>query len=118
MPLEKQPSIRYRLPFALVGLVAIVLTAIALRPAVSPPSVYAQSPVSAIYVEPGVTIIRSPDGSGQVQGKVVIDLQSGDVWGFPTSSAAPYPVDQTSTRPPVSKPVYLGRFDLAAMKRP
>src|SRR5215469_15858898 len=118
MPLEKQQTVGIRVPIALISLIAIALGGIALRPAFDPPSVHAQSAASSLYVEPGVTIIRSPDGSGQVQGKVIIDLQSGDVWGFPTSSSAPYPVDPTSTRPPVSKPVYLGKFDFGAMRRP
>jgi hypothetical protein len=42
------------------------------------------------------------------------------VWGFPTHGAgAPYPVDalNLNERTPVSKPIYLGRFDFAAMKR-
>jgi hypothetical protein len=38
------------------------------------------------------------------------------VWGFPTLENVPYPVDRTATNPPVSEPLYLGRFDLAKMK--
>jgi hypothetical protein len=48
---------------------------------------------------------------------VFIDLRTGDVWGFPTASSAPYPVVMTSNEPPLSKPIYLGKFDLGAMRR-
>lgn len=99
--------------------IAIFLGSLALRPAVDPPRVEAQSDRAYLFVEPGTTIIRPPDGaSGQIQGKVVIDLRSGDVWGFPTTSTAPYPVDLARSEPPVSKPIYLGRFDFGAMRRP
>jgi hypothetical protein len=79
--------------------------------------VQAQSDYSHLYVEPGTTIVRTPDGRGQVQGKVVINLRTGETWGFPTASSAPYPVYLSSNQPPISKPVYLGQFDLSAMKR-
>jgi hypothetical protein len=97
--------------------IAILLAILVLRPAGSPSSVQAQSDDSHLYIEPGTTTLRSPDGSGQVLGKVVIDRRSGDVWGFPTSTTAPYPVVVTSHEPPVSKPMYLGKFDFTAMKR-
>jgi hypothetical protein len=35
---------------------------------------------------------------GHVQGKVVVDLR-GDVWGFPTTSSAPFPVDLSNNQP-------------------
>lgn len=83
------------------------------------PTVYAQSPqagCSHVYIEPGTTVLRDPSNGGQVQGKVVIDRRTGDVWGFPTASSAPYPVVLSRKEPPVSKPIYLGRFDFAAMQ--
>ena len=46
-----------------------------------------------------------------------IDLQSGDIWGFPTNTDLPYPVDLINNSPPVSASIYLGRFDLSSMKR-
>jgi len=61
-------------------------------------------------------MLRTPDGSRQVLGKVVVDMKSGDVWGFPTLSSDPYPVDVTKAEPPTSKPIYLGKYDFAAAK--
>ena len=99
--------------------IAILLGVLAVRPAIdTPPVVHAQADRSYLYVEPGTTAIRPTDGFGMMQGKVMIDMRTGDVWGFPTDSGAPYPVSTTSSAPPVSKPVYLGRFDLSAMVRP
>lgn len=71
----------------------------------------------AVFVEPGVRMLRAPDGSRQVLGKVVVDLRNGNVWGFPTTVDQPYPVDITSQQPPTSKPFLLGKFDLGAMHR-
>ena len=71
-----------------------------------------------LYIEPLTTTLRKPDGTGQMEGKVVIDLRNGDIWGFPTLTSAPYPVDTTNTKPPVSEPMYLGRFDFTKMQRP
>ena len=102
---------------AVLTTIAILLAALAIRPGVGLPPVHAQSDYSHLYVEPGTTIVRTPDGRGQVQGKVVINLRNGEAWGFPTASSAPYPVYLSSNQPPVSKPVYLGQFDLSAMKR-
>ena len=97
--------------------IAVLLAFLALRPVGILNTVNAQSNQPSLYVEPGTTQLRSPDGSRQVEGKVVIDLRSGDVWGFPTLTSAPYPVDVTKSEPAVSKPIYLGRFDFSAMKR-
>ena len=102
----------------LLTVIAILLGAIAFRPSRGIPTVQAQSDYSHFYVEPGTTILRNLDGRGEVQGKVVIDRRNGDIWGFPTRTSAPYPVVVTSSQPPVSVPIYLGRFDFAAMKRP
>jgi hypothetical protein len=98
--------------------IAVVLCVIALRAAASPHSVVAATAdYSYLYAEPGVTTLRKPDGTEQVQGKVFIDMRNGDVWGFPTLSGAPYPVDTTSTQPPVSTPMYLGKFDFSKTTR-
>ena len=82
-----------------------------------PAKVEAQSDFSYLYIEPGTTLIRDPNTGVQQQGKVMIDRRNGDIWGFPTASSAPYPVVQGPKEPPVSKPVYLGRFDLSAMRK-
>jgi hypothetical protein len=87
----------------------------------APRAVYAQGSGSEnrFYIEPGVTMLRAPDGSRQVLGKVVVDLSNGNVWGFPTNTEKPYPVDTryvTSTsnvEPPVSTPIFLGKFDIS-----
>jgi hypothetical protein len=89
----------------------------------SPRAAYAQSSGSPypVYIEPGVTMLRAPDGSRQVLGKVVVDLTNGNVWGFPTSTPSPYPVDTTFTvttrdiEAPVSTPIFLGKFDFSKM---
>jgi hypothetical protein len=98
--------------------IALLLAVIALRPIARPSPVAAASgDYSYLYVEPRVTALRKPDGTGQMQGKVFIDMRNGDIWGFPTLSGAPYPVDTTSTVPPVSEPMYLGKFDFSKMTR-
>jgi hypothetical protein len=80
-------------------------------------SVMAQTDRPELYVEPGTTTIRSPDGNSQTEGKMMIDLRNGDVWGFPTIvSGSPYPVDTLNNKPAVAKPIYLGRFDVLTIK--
>jgi hypothetical protein len=66
-------------------------------------------------------MLRAPDGSRQVLGNVVVDLSNGNVWGFPTNTEKPYPVDTryvTSTsnvEPSVSTPILLGKCDISKM---
>jgi hypothetical protein len=81
-------------------------------------TVQAQNSSPPIYVEPGVTMLRAPDGSRQVLGKVVIDLRNGNIWGFPTTVQQPFPVDVTKSQPPTSIPFRLGRFDLSVLDQP
>jgi len=99
-------------------MIAVFLGIIAFRPvAVSPYPVSAQSERPQIYVEPGTTTIRNPDGSSQTEGKMMIDLRNGDIWGFPTLvTGSPYPVDPLNNKAPVMKPTYLGRFDISKMR--
>ena len=98
----------------ILTVIALLLGIIALRPALQPSVVSAQTGnYSYLYIEPRVFTLRRPDGMQQVQGKVAIDMRNGDVWGFPTLTEVPYPVDTTTTKPPVSPPMYLGRFDFA-----
>jgi hypothetical protein len=99
---------------SMLALIALFLGIIALHPLLKPPTVRAQSERSHFYIEPGVYMLRAPDGSRQVMGKVMIDLTTGKVWGFPTLTDQPYPVDSTKTTPPTSYPVYLGKFELNA----
>ena len=55
-------------------------------------------------------MIRKPDGTAQMYGKMVVDMRNGDIWGFPTLTQGPYPVDTAKTTPPKSYPMYLGKF--------
>ena len=91
--------------------IAVLLGILVFRPVVRPAPVLAQGDNAyPFYVEPGYTQIRKPDGTAQMYGKVVIDMRNGDIWGFPTLTQSPYPVDNTSTKPPKSHPIYLGKF--------
>jgi hypothetical protein len=95
----------------LLLMIAIALTAIAARLYIDPASVQAQSTsVHSFYIEPGVQMLRNPDGSGQVYGKVMVDLRSGKIWGFPTGSLDPYPSYVMDSKPPTSRPFVLGKF--------
>jgi len=99
--------------------VAGVLAFVGLRAVFNSP-VEAQSPNVSLYIEPGTVTIRTPDGGGTIgDGKMVVDLKTGNVWGFPTNlTGSPYPVDPITNKPPVSKPIYLGRFDFSETKTP
>jgi hypothetical protein len=103
----------------LLFVIAVALVVIAARPYIAPAAAAAQSgqavaaPGTAsdpLYIEPGTQSIRSLDGTTQVYGRMVVDMQSGTIWGFPTLTNLPYPVDISSAKPPVSHPIYLGRF--------
>lgn len=103
----------------LLFVIAVALVIIAARPYITPAPAAAQSGQASaasatasdpLYIEPGTQAIRSLDGTTQVYGRMVVDLQSGSIWGFPTLTSAPYPVDISSSKPPVSHPIYLGRF--------
>lgn len=96
----------------------IFLGVIALRPLTTSPVVHAGSGDGyAVYVEPGVSVLRAPDGSQQVLGKVVVDLRNGNIWGFPTLTQDPYPAAGVSTKPQTSHPFLLGRYALSDMDK-
>lgn len=98
----------------LLLVIAVSLSAIALRPYIAPSVVAAQSvEPGPFYIEPGVVVLRAPDGSQQVLGKVVVDLRNGNIWGFPTLTQDPYPAAGAKTTPPVSHPFLLGKFAFA-----
>jgi len=94
----------------LLLIIAIALLAIALRPYIAPAPVRADATPFPFYIEPGTQMLRAPDGSKQVYGRVVIDMRTGKVWGFPTYTADVYPVNTTDTKPATSKPFVLGKF--------
>lgn len=98
-------------------IIVISLALMAIQPWIQGKTVFAQTETANIYIEPGTTMIQAPDRSSQFYGKVVVDLQNGKIWGFPTLTTAPYPVDSVHTTPPVSHPIYLGKFDLAAIAK-
>jgi len=90
--------------------IAIALLAIALRPYIAPAPVRAEATPYPFYIEPGTQMLRAPDGSKQVYGRVVIDMRSGKVWGFPTYTADVYPVNTAEPKPATSRPFVLGKF--------
>jgi len=95
----------------LLFIIAFGLVAIAVRSTVNPRPVSAQSNSEhRLFLEPGVQLLRAPDGSRHVYGRVVIDLQTGNVWGFPTPTGDPYPSNPTNSKPETSHPFPLGRF--------
>lgn len=96
---------------AMLCVMAVFLGTIALRPVLLPPAVSAQgSGGYPFYIEPGVVMLRAPDGSRQVYGRMVIDLRSGKVWGFPTLTQDLYPIDLMNSVPPTSRPFVLAKF--------
>lgn len=96
---------------AMLIVIALLLGAIAFRPLVHPAPVQAQaSDGYPFYIEPGYTMLRKPDGTGQVYGKMAVDMRTGDIWGFPTTVQGPYPIDIAKAVPPKSYPIYLGKF--------
>jgi len=95
----------------LLLVIAVALVAIAARRYIDPAAAEAQSTSAhAFYIEPGVQMLRYPDGTGQVYGKVVVDLRTGKIWGFPTNTPDPYPSYPMDSKPAVSKPFALGKF--------
>lgn len=102
----------------MLTLIAVILGVIALKPLLDPEPGHAQaSGPRDLYIEPGVHSIHAPDGSADLIGKIMVDTRNGNIWGFPTNSKAPYPIDTTRTQPPVSKPIFLGKFDFSALDR-
>jgi hypothetical protein len=93
----------------------VFLGILALRPLFTPEAVRAQAGQDHLYIEPGIKMLLSPDRARQTQGKVVVDLTTGNIWGFPTSPDTPYPIDTVKPQPATSAPIYLGKFDMAAM---
>jgi hypothetical protein len=95
---------------SLLLVIAIALSAIAIRPYIQPVPARADSSPYPFHIEPGVRMLRAPDGSKQALGLVAIDMRTGAIWGFPTYNPDPYPAPGTDTQPQVSHPFRLGRF--------
>jgi hypothetical protein len=95
----------------LLLVIAVLLLAIALRPIYTPHPVQAQTTDAyPFYLEPGTYLLRAPDGSSQVYGKVAVDLRNGKIWGFPTLGPQPFPVNMVDSKPQTSHPFVLGKF--------
>jgi len=60
--------------------IAGLLALLVLRPIATPIPAQAQSDHPNLYIEPGYTALRKPDGTAQLKGKVVIDRKTGDIW--------------------------------------
>ncbi len=104
---------RENLNVLLLSIIAVALMAIAVQPWLSPRLAEAQSnAVYPFYIEPGSELLRAPDGTTQVYGKVMIDMRTGKIWGFPTLAPQSYPSSNLQNKPPVSRPFELGRFAL------
>jgi hypothetical protein len=114
MPQKRQGVMTYTK--AILTVIALLLAKLVMRPI----SVGAQTETPNLYIEPGTSPIRNLNGGVTGDGKVVINISTGEVWGFPTHSAgAPYPLDPLAVdgRPTVVKPVFLGKFDFSALRR-
>jgi hypothetical protein len=102
---------RENLTVALLFIIAVALVAIAVQPMFMPRAAEAQSTAAyPFYIEPGSELLRAPDGSSQVYGKVVVDMRTGKIWGFPTLAPQSYPSNGLQNKPPTSRPFELGRF--------
>lgn len=97
----------------LLLLIALALLVIAVGPVFIPMPVRAEShPERRLFIEPGVQVLHSSDLSRNAYGRVVIDLRTGNVWGFPTPTGDPYPFQSTNDKLQTSHPFLLGRFAL------
>jgi hypothetical protein len=102
----------------LLSVIAIALIAIAIRPYVVPGPAHAQSGAAyPVFIEPGVQMLKTSDGRKQVYGRVVVDLRTGKIWGFPTISTDPYPFNALNSKPQTSQPFELGRFAFEDMDK-
>jgi len=98
------------LTIGLLLIIAVALVAIAVQPILTPRAAAAQSTIYPFYIEPGSELLRTPDGTTQVYGKVVVDMRTGKIWGFPTLAPQSYPSSGLQNKPPTSRPFELGRF--------
>jgi hypothetical protein len=82
--------------------------AIAVEPIFAPRPRRHNPPLS-VYIEPGSEMLRAPDGSKQVYGKVVVDMRTGKIWGFPTNAPQSYPIAGLQNKPPRLASVRAGK---------
>jgi hypothetical protein len=101
-----------------LSIIAIALVVIAIRPYVAPDSARAQAATAyPVYIEPGVQMLKSSDGSKQLYGRMVVDLRTGKIWSFPTMTTDPYPFNALNLKPQTSHPFELGRFAFEDMDK-
>jgi hypothetical protein len=100
------------LTIVLLFIIAAALVVIAVRPIFAPRAAEAQSTVYPLYIEPGSEMLRTPDGTTQVYGKVMVDMRTGKIWGFPTNAPQSYPSNGLQNKLATSRPFELGRFAL------
>jgi hypothetical protein len=102
---------RENLTIILLSIIAVALVAIAVQPLFNPRPAEAQSGAAyPFYIEPGAEMLRKPDGTTQVYGKVMVDMRTGKIWGFPTLAPQSYPSNNLQNKPPTSRPFELGKF--------
>ncbi|HEV3150391.1 MAG TPA: hypothetical protein VGY94_05520 [Acidobacteriaceae bacterium] len=103
---------------SLLALVAVALGAIAIRPYIAPAPAVAQNAAPyPVFIEPGGGDAEILDGSKQLYGRMVVDLRTGKIWGFPTITTDPYPFDALNSKPQTSHPFELGRFAFEDMDK-
>jgi hypothetical protein len=103
---------------SLLAIIAVALSAIAIRPYVAPHSAHAENAAPyPVFIEPEVVMLKSSDGSKQLYGRMVVDLRAGKIWGFPTITTDPYPFDALNSKPQTSHPFELGRFAFEDMDK-
>lgn len=95
----------------LLALIAVALIAIAIRPYIAPAPAQAQSASAyPFYIEPGVAMLHRAGVTENLYGRVVVDMRSGKIWGFPTGTIDTYPTNALDPKPVTSHPLYLGKF--------
>lgn len=100
----------------LLLVIAIALLAIAVRPYIVPAPAHAEiTQPYPYYIEPGTFNLRFKDGS--VLGRVVVDMRTGKIWGFPTNTTDSYPIDNMEFKPLTSHPFLLGRYAFEEMAK-
>jgi hypothetical protein len=95
----------------LLAVIAVALIAIAIRLYIAPTPAQAQSSSAyPFYIEPGVVMLHRAGVTENLYGRVVVDMRSGKIWGFPTGTIDTYPSNALDSKPITSHPLYLGAF--------
>ena len=97
---------------AILTVIALLLAIIAARLPVPP--AHAADVQHRLQFDPAIEQFSIPGGAASLLGRVAIDTQTGNVYGFPIDGH-PYPYNLQDNQPAVAKPVLLGRFDLSSL---